>query len=739
MKNPRFLPRLAAGLFTLTAGTLPVLTSLTLTPAAARAQEEAGAQEVSFDFFYNGLAENGDWYNTPDFGYVFQPYIAYKNENWRPYTDGYWAQTDQGWTWVSYEDFGWACYHYGRWSQLENVGWVWVPGYEWGPGWVSWRTSNDYIGWAPLPPKATARVASTTVERGGSTRSNVVEEEGRPEDAEEDYDTGYNGGVDAQYDIGPGQYSFVPVQSFGAPYLSEAVVPVAQNVVIIGNTDNVTNIVYRRGPRDNRVIYCGGPDYAYISRRTERPIPRLLLERRTDVTPDRSGPRADRFNVVRDNRLEFFAPVISQRAVNFNQVRPARVKENLTRPQIVHGWRGAQQQDPGLADRLRERFQQQARQAPPARQGVENFVTPAAFRAQPPPSIQEQQRLHQPPPPRTREGGDRPGAADQPPAAVTTANQPPAPAPGPVSGRVNGRPPQGPPAAPGLQPVPNPGGRNLTDAERQARRDARQREIDQRQGTRPGGAAQPVNPPASPNVANRPDPVAPAPATPTAPGQPAARPNRPDAEREAPPRTAKQQAREQAAARPAQTPPPAPAEGNNPAARPPGQPFQAPPAADPDRAAKRDQKRERAAARPETPSPVTPPAPTRDNGDAERARGESRGPRVREPQAPPQAQQQQQEAIRQQRRAETAPEQPREQRRPERPPQAERAAPPQAQQAEQARAREAQAQQAQRQAAPPRQAPPPQQQRPQAQPQPQPQPGQNPGEERKKRGDKQGD
>ena len=89
-----------------------------------------------------------------DYGYCFQPNVAVSNADWRPYADGYWAYTDVGWTWVSYEDFGWATYHYGRWADLAGYGWVWVPGYEWGPAWVSWRTGGDYVGWAPLPPVA---------------------------------------------------------------------------------------------------------------------------------------------------------------------------------------------------------------------------------------------------------------------------------------------------------------------------------------------------------------------------------------------------------------------------------------------------------------------------------------------------------------------------------------------------------------------------------------------------------
>jgi hypothetical protein len=47
-----------------------------------------------------------------------------------PYSDGYWAYTDAGWTWVSSETGG-IVYHYGRWA-VEDEGWCWTPDYEWG-------------------------------------------------------------------------------------------------------------------------------------------------------------------------------------------------------------------------------------------------------------------------------------------------------------------------------------------------------------------------------------------------------------------------------------------------------------------------------------------------------------------------------------------------------------------------------------------------------------------------------
>ena len=191
----------------------------------------ARADDVSFDVFYNSLGDDGDWYNTPEFGYVWQPSIAYNNDKWRPYSDGYWAQTDDGWTWVSYENFGWATYHYGRWTNLENTGWVWVPGYDWGPGWVSWRTSDDYVGWAPLPPKRANAPGGRGSDRVASVDYNTVEDEG-----------GYYNDVDEQYDIGPANYCFVQTADFGAPVLREVIVPPQRNILIVENTYNVTHI-----------------------------------------------------------------------------------------------------------------------------------------------------------------------------------------------------------------------------------------------------------------------------------------------------------------------------------------------------------------------------------------------------------------------------------------------------------------------------------------------------------------
>jgi hypothetical protein len=104
---------------------------------------------VSIGTFYDDLAPHGSWTRYDD-RYVFIP--ANVGPGWRPYTAGRWVYTDRyGWMWVSDEPFGWATYHYGRWGFEEDIGWFWVPGSRWAPAWVSWRRSDDYYAWAPLP------------------------------------------------------------------------------------------------------------------------------------------------------------------------------------------------------------------------------------------------------------------------------------------------------------------------------------------------------------------------------------------------------------------------------------------------------------------------------------------------------------------------------------------------------------------------------------------------------------
>lgn len=112
---------------------------------------EDGREVPDVTYFYDELEDEGRWVYHPRYGQVWIPHGV--ESGWRPYTRGHWANTEEyGWYWVSDEPFGWATYHYGRWHFDDRYGWVWVPGTRWAPAWVAWRSSDDYIGWAPLPP-----------------------------------------------------------------------------------------------------------------------------------------------------------------------------------------------------------------------------------------------------------------------------------------------------------------------------------------------------------------------------------------------------------------------------------------------------------------------------------------------------------------------------------------------------------------------------------------------------------
>jgi hypothetical protein len=116
---------------------------------SAIGRQDPGA-DLDMDYCYNYLAPYGNWVNLDPWGYVWCPRnMGYR---WRPYSDGHWVWTDDGWTWISDLEWGWMPFHYGRWGWNDDIGWFWVPGTSWGPAWVCWRSNDLYMGWAPFPP-----------------------------------------------------------------------------------------------------------------------------------------------------------------------------------------------------------------------------------------------------------------------------------------------------------------------------------------------------------------------------------------------------------------------------------------------------------------------------------------------------------------------------------------------------------------------------------------------------------
>ncbi len=123
-------------------------------PGTARAGGPAvGYDDFAIEQFYDELAPHGEWVYHPVHGYVWLPRAV--GPDWRPFTVGNWIYTNEyGWYWDSYEPFAWAVYHYGRWGFDPAYNWYWVPGDTWSPAWVQWRYGDEYVGWAPEPPRA---------------------------------------------------------------------------------------------------------------------------------------------------------------------------------------------------------------------------------------------------------------------------------------------------------------------------------------------------------------------------------------------------------------------------------------------------------------------------------------------------------------------------------------------------------------------------------------------------------
>jgi hypothetical protein len=285
-----------------------ILFALAMLTLGASVLQQVRGQDVSVDYFYDNLS-GGNWIDVEGYGYGWQPDVAVNDQNWRPYADGYWAYTDDGWTWISYEDFGWATYHYGRWANLSDYGWVWFPGedLDWGPAWVSWRTGGDYVGWAPLPPRGPGVVY-----------------EGRPIGPQ----------VDIEFDIGPEYYNFCEVRYIGEPVLRNYIAPPVQNVTYINNTVNVTNITVK-----NNVVYNYGPNYEVLSAHSSRPIQRLNIERQSAANLS-AAAKSGTLTKVQGNKLVVAAPAKLAKAPA--TARPPTVKTKVAQPKLNRGWAGVQ-------------------------------------------------------------------------------------------------------------------------------------------------------------------------------------------------------------------------------------------------------------------------------------------------------------------------------------------------------------------------------------------------------------
>ena len=92
-----------------------------------RLQHSVSARYVSRQMVgYGDLDQYGDWNPNTEYGPGWFPNQV--PNGWQPYSTGHWAYVQPwGYTWVDDAPWGFAPFHYGRWSQVGGR-WGWFPG-----------------------------------------------------------------------------------------------------------------------------------------------------------------------------------------------------------------------------------------------------------------------------------------------------------------------------------------------------------------------------------------------------------------------------------------------------------------------------------------------------------------------------------------------------------------------------------------------------------------------------------
>jgi len=246
-------------------------------------QKISAQVSVSIDFqvFYDDLSPYGNWVDNSDYGYVWIPDVS---RGFTPYgTNGYWVFTDEGWTWVSNYSWGWAPFHYGRWFYDRYYGWLWVPDNEWGPGWVTWRRSEGYYGWAPIGPGISI-------------------------------DFAYSSGYSLPYN----QWTFVRDRDFGRTNIYNYYVSSSNYTTIINNSTVINNIY--TGSASN-VRYNTGPDRNDVERSVGKTFSPITIRESSRHNQSVSG-----------DQLQTYRPRV-QKNISAER-KPA--------PSKVEGWKGNQ-------------------------------------------------------------------------------------------------------------------------------------------------------------------------------------------------------------------------------------------------------------------------------------------------------------------------------------------------------------------------------------------------------------
>lgn len=199
----------------------------------------ASPVEVSISVFHDQLAPHGRWATASSYGSVWIP--GGVAAGWQPYVDGEWVYSDYGWTWEADDPWGDVPYHYGTWAWVDPYGWAWIPGTVWAPAWVTWAYTDDYIGWAPVPP-------SFAVSARGYFGPAVV--------------------------VSAARYVFVPAPKFIGVRVASVRLPAAQSAVIVSRATRTTRFEVQGG-----IVRAAGPPVKNVERAIGRPLERVSVDR----------------------------------------------------------------------------------------------------------------------------------------------------------------------------------------------------------------------------------------------------------------------------------------------------------------------------------------------------------------------------------------------------------------------------------------------------------------------------
>jgi len=276
--------------------------------------------EITVNYFYDTLAPYGTWVDVDGYGRCWRPSVVAYNPGWQPYCDhGHWVYTDCGWYWYSDYSWGWAPFHYGRWFLTPRLGWCWAPDTIWGPSWVTWRYSNDYCGWAPLPPGAVYRTGIGFFYQG----RNVA--------------FGFDFG------LGASCFTFVPTLHFCDPHPRRYSAPPTQATRIFSQTTVINNFNYR----DHNFVN-GGIAPEHITAVTRMPIHPVAI--RDAISPAGHGLRGDQLShdghTLIANRPDFANTPAAGENHNNRPLQGGFTTQNHS-PQSTYHWTTSQPQPAG--------------------------------------------------------------------------------------------------------------------------------------------------------------------------------------------------------------------------------------------------------------------------------------------------------------------------------------------------------------------------------------------------------